>query len=160
MEKAEIKLKKLKAKYEAIRKKYKLPTFNELNKEFEIYDIDYNGFITRDIVRKILQKIDQILSIINPILNPNPQSLHSLIETKIFEKSDLEPMFKFYKKLFYFLHKGITEVVKSEDAQVAWIKEIWASWSAIKKEFIGYGEKIAEGWLKVEKEIFTDKYLQ
>jgi hypothetical protein len=153
------KLEKLKLEYEKLKQKYKLPTFDELNDEFEIFDIKANSFIIREIRRRIIHKAEDFLSLLNPILNPNPNSLHSLIETKIFEKQDLEPMFDFYRKLFQLAHKGITASFEPEAAETAWINEVWKAWPEIKKQIAGYSKKITEGWGKVEKEVFTDKYL-
>jgi len=153
------KLEKLKLEYEKLKQKYKLPTFDELNDEFEIFDIKANSFIIREIRRRIIHKAEDFLSLLNPILNPNPNSLHSLIETKIFEKQDLEPMFDFYRKLFQLAHKGITASFEPEVAETAWINEVWKAWPEIKKQIAGYSKKITEGWGKVEKEVFTDKYL-
>jgi RNA processing factor Prp31 len=153
------KLEKLKAEYEKLRQKYKLPSFDELNNEFEIYDIKPNSFIIREIRRRIIRKMEDFLSLLNPILNPNPNSLHSMIETKIFEKQDMEPMFEFYKKLFQLAHKSIPASLESESAEAAWINEVWKAWPDLKKQITGYSKKITEGWGKVEPEVFTDKYL-
>ena len=153
------KLEKLKIEYDKLKQKYKLPAFDELNNEFEIYDIKTNAFIIREIVRRIIRRAEDFLSLLNPILNPNPNSLHSMVETKIFEKQDLEPMFDFYKKLFQLAHKGITASLESEAAEAAWINDAWKAWPDIKKKIAGYSKKITEGWGKVEKEVFSDKYL-
>jgi hypothetical protein len=153
------KLEKLKAEYDKLKQKYKLPAFDELNNEFEIYDIKTNAFIIREISRRIIRKAEDFLSMLNPILNPNPNSLHSIIETKIFEKQDLEPMFDFYRKLFQLAHKGITASFESEAVEAAWINEVWKAWPEIKKLAHSYSKKITEGWGKIEKEVFADKYL-
>ena len=153
------KLEKLKIEYDKLKQKYKLPAFDELNNEFEIYDIKTNAFIIREIVRRIIRRAEDFLILLNPILNPNPNSLHSMVETKIFEKQDLEPMFDFYKKLFQLAHKGITASLESEAAEAAWINDAWKAWPDIKKKIAGYSKKITEGWGKVEKEVFSDKYL-
>jgi hypothetical protein len=153
------KLEKLKAEYDKLKQKYKLPNFDELNNEFEIYDVKTNAFIIKEISRRIIRKAEDFLSLLNPILNPNPNSLHSLIETKIFDKQDLEPMFDFYKKLFQLAHKGITASLETEAAEAAWINEVWKAWPDVKKKITGYSKRITEGWGKVEKEVFADKYL-
>lgn len=153
------KLEKLKLEYEKLKQKYKLPSFDELNDEFEIYDIKPNSFIIREVRRRIIHKMEDFLSLLNPILNPNPNSLHSMVETKIFEKQDVESMFEFYKKLFQLAHKSISASLESEAAEAAWVNEVWKAWLDIKKKIAGYSKKITEGWGKVEPEVFTDKYL-
>lgn len=153
------KLEKLKIEYDKLKQKYKLPNFDELDNEFEIRTIKANSFIIKDIRRSMIHRIEDILSLINPVLNPNPSSLHSLVETKIFEKQDMEPMFTFYKKLFQLAHGGITAALESESAEAAWINEVWKAWPEIKKQALDYSKKITTGWGKAESEVFTDKYL-
>jgi len=153
------KLEKLKAEYEKLRQKHKLPAFEELDNEFEIRAIKLNSFIIREIRRMITQRVEDVLSLINPILNPNPQSLRSMIETKIFEKQNMEPMFEFYKKLFQLAHEGISASLESEASEVAWINKAWKAWPEIKKQALSYNNKISEGWGKIETEVFADKYL-
>ena len=153
------KLEKLKAEYEKLKQKYKLPDFNGLDDEFEIRTIKANSYIIKEIRRLIIHKIEDILSLINPVLNPNPQSLHSLIETKIFEKQDIEPMFEFYRKLFQLAHEGITASLESEASEASWINKAWKEWPDIKKKAHSYSKKISDGWGKAEKEVFADKYL-
>lgn len=153
------KLEKLKAEYEKLRQKHKLPAFEELDNEFEIRTIKSNSFIIREIRRMMTHRIEDILSLVNPILNPNPQSLRNIIETKIFEKQDMEPVFEFYKKLFQLAHEGITASLESEASEVAWINKAWKAWPEIKKQALSFSRKISEGWGKIEPEVFADKYL-
>jgi hypothetical protein len=152
-------IEKLKAEYDRLKQKYKLPAFDELDADFEIRDIDYGCFVIKEIRRIIVRKMEGILGLLDPILNPSQGSLHSMIETKIFEKQDLEPMFDYYKKLCQMAHNGITTSLESEAAEAAWINEVAKAWPGIKKEAAGYSKKIADGWGKVESEIFTDRYL-
>jgi hypothetical protein len=68
-------------------------------------------------------------------------------------------MFDFYRKLFQLAHKGITASFESEAVEAAWINEVWKAWPEIKKLAHSYSKKITEGWGKIEKEVFADKYL-
>ena len=149
----------LKAEYEKLRKKYNLPQFEELDEEFEIRKVDYDLFLIREIRRLVLSKLDFVASLLEPILDPG-KSLHSMIETKFFEKYNIELMFDFYKKLWKIIHEGISASLTSEKAEAEFIKDVWKQWPEIKKQSIEYADKIAAGWGKVEKEVFADKYLQ
>ncbi|MEM2874117.1 MAG: hypothetical protein QW063_01545 [Candidatus Nanoarchaeia archaeon] len=149
----------LKEEYEKIRKQYKLPSFDELDREFELRKIDCDANLIKEIRRNILHKIDNIIGLLEPILDPK-HTLHSFVETKIFEKHNVEAMFAFYKKLWYLIHKGIQVSYVSEKAEVDFIKEMWEVWPELKKQAAEYAKQIADGWAKAEKETFTDKYLQ
>jgi|GEM_PF-6290464 len=153
-------LEKLKEEYKALQQKYTLPDFDEIDKEFEIRKIDTNLFLIKEIRRVILQKLDFSVALIEPILNPSPSSLHSFVETKFFAKQNIEPMFDFYKKVWHWMHLGISVSYMQEKDEAEWINDVWKAWPEIKKETGKYSKQIADGWSKVEKEIFSDRYLQ
>ena len=70
-------LAKLKEEYEEARKKYDLPSFKELDQEFEIRKLESGGFIIREVRRVIINKLQNFADWLTPILNPHPDSLHS-----------------------------------------------------------------------------------
>ena len=151
-------LEKLKEEYEKVRKKYSLPAFDEIDSEFEIRKIDFDLHLVKEIRRLVTHKFSGIADLFEPILNPG-QSVHSAVESKIFEKEDVEEMFKFYKKLWYHIHKSIAVSFVSEKEEAEFIKEMWKLWPEIKKTAQKYAQKIAEGWAKEEKERAGDHYL-
>jgi hypothetical protein len=58
------------------------------------------------------------------------------------------------------IHEGVSASYDSEKAEAEFIRKVWKQWPEIKKKAIEYSDKIALGWSKVEKEAFSDKYLQ
>jgi hypothetical protein len=152
-------LERLKEEYEKIKKKYGLPSFDELDGEFEIRKIDHDLLIVREIRRNVMSRIDFLIALLDPILDPG-KSLHSFIETKFFEKYNVEPLFDFYKLMWRLIHEGVSASYDSEKAEAEFIRKVWKQWPEIKKKAIEYSDKIALGWSKVEKEAFSDKYLQ
>ena len=152
----------LKEAYNKVKKKYNLiPTFEQLDKEFEItlIDPDRAHFIIRDINRTICSKIHKFIDNIGPIINPSPSSVHSMIETKFFEKGELNQIFELYKNLMYLLHKAILTSLKSEKEEAEFINEIWNKWPKLKEKMIFYMSKITEGWAKEEKEEKREEYV-
>ena len=152
----------LKEAYENARKRYGLiPTFEQLDKEFEITMIDPDRvhFIVKDVKRTICSKLHKFIDYIVPIINPSPSSLHSMIETKFFDKDELDEMFEFYKRLWYFLHKAILVGLRSEKDEAALINEIWTEWPKIKDKMNKYMDRITDGWAKEEKEEKREVYL-
>lgn len=152
----------LKEAYDEVRKKYKLiPTFEELDREFEVtlIDPDRTHFIIKDINRTICSKLHKFIDNILPIINPSPSSLHSMVETKFFEKENADGMFEFYKKLMYLLHKAILLSLKSEKEEAEFINEVWKEWPQLKDKMIFYMDKITKGWAKKEKEEKREEYV-
>jgi len=152
-------LEKLKKEYEKLSKKYKLPSFDDFDNEFEIRKIDPELCLPHELRRVINHRLQGFAEWFEPILNPHSGSLHSLIETKIFEKQELEPLFLLYKKMWSFVHEGLHASLQSEEKEIEFIKKVWKEWPAIKKEIAGHVGRLAEGWKKHEKEKAGDSYL-
>ncbi len=148
-------LKRIKAEYEKARKKYALPKFEDMDKEFEIRLIEERGFVVKEVRRAILTHIQNLSSFFLPVLDPHLDELHALIEMPAFSKKEKEELFNFYKKVIYLLHKGVTSSVISEKAEADFIKEIWKQWPQIKREASIYMQKITGEWTNqrtIEKE--------
>ncbi len=92
-------LEKLRTQYESLKKKFDLPNFDYLNSEFEIsaIDIDKAGILTKAILRMIMGKIALFLNYLDPIISPNPQSYHSMVELNNISNDDKQKMLTYYK---------------------------------------------------------------
>ena len=154
----ENKLEKLKKNYELARKKYKLPAFDDIDDEFEIRKIDPDLNVVREVRRVIGFRLQGFADIFESILNPQPSSLHSMIETKIFEKHEIEPYFALYKKMWAFIHEGLHAWLQSEEKEAGYINKMWKEWPAIKPQMRKFFGKLEAGWQKTEKEK-TENYV-
>ncbi len=152
-------LEKLKKEFEKVRAKYNLPGFDELDTEFEIRRIDFDLHIVREVRRSVIHKLTGVADLLEPILNPSESNLHSAIESKHFEKDDVDEMFKFYKKLWLYVHEGVVTSLVSEKEEAEFIKRMWKIWPEIKKTALEYAQKITDCWSKEDKERTTDHYL-
>lgn len=152
-------LKELKAEYEKLRAKYKLPSFDELDEEFEIRRIESDLWVMREVRRAMSHRITSMADLFEPVLNPSGGSLHSIIETKVFEKEQIDDMYSFYKHLWMLVHKGISASLESEKAEADWVKDVWKGWKKIKEKTLKYSDKLAEGWAQEEKEGLAEKYM-
>ena len=159
MERDKDNLEKLKKEFESARAKYGLPSFEELDSEFEIRKIDFDLNLVREIRRAIIHKFSGIADILEPILNPSEANLHSAVESKHFEKEGIDDMFKYYKKLWYHVHDGIVASLVSEKEEAEFIKKMWKIWPEVKKTALTYVKKITESWAKEEKEKRADHYM-
>ncbi len=65
-------LKEISEKFNHVGKKYKLPSFEEINKEFEIEKIDRDSQIILKVVRKVMmEKIVNLLGLLDMFISPN-----------------------------------------------------------------------------------------
>ena len=93
-------LEQLKQEYKKLQKQYQLPEFSELNKQFDIEEIDVEtDFLLRKIRRNIAEKVAGYMRFIEVILNPQNTPLFLFKLIKKLEPKDKEELSKLYEKL-------------------------------------------------------------
>lgn len=139
----------IKKKYEELQKKYKLPSYNEIDSGFEISCIeDSEKFLLRIIRRKIAEKLEIYDKIIDAILIPE-SNLTSLYECQILTDEEKRKLYLLSKKLMYFDRFSIETSVDETDKKTAdFINEFWKEWPSIKKKISEIIKKLKQGWTK------------
>ncbi len=155
----EDKIKIVKEKYEELKKKYGLPKFDELNADFEIIKADPELNLLHELRRAVAHNLQAYAEWFEPVLNPSASSLHSMVETKIFEKEELEPLYNLYKKLWHFVHLSVWSGLQSESEEVKFLKQAWQEWPEMKKEILKYVRKLADGWQEKSKDADEGRYV-
>ncbi len=143
--------------YESLEKKYKLPKFDEINKEFELVSIELeiSGIFIKAILRLILNRISVFLGYIEPALSAVPVSPHVMIEMSNLSKDDKKEIYNHFKQLSYLYHKLCESDLEDEKAIAENINWLFKKWGDIKKNQKRCMEKITKAWL--EKDVFIDK---
>ena len=134
---------------------YSLPSFEEVNNEFEIEDLEVS-FILRNILRKAAEKIEFYVGIVSDLLQPDTGSMSSMHETRFFTDSEKENMYSLFKKLMK-SHRSIIEQVlsKSEEEQAEFLRDFFQDWKKTKQELSILIKKMKDSWDK-ETIIQTD----
>jgi len=138
----------IKEKYEEIKKKYNLPSYDDFNNEFEIQALDLEkcGLFYKTILRTILGKLSSFLNTLEPIASPNPQSMHSMMESNNLSDEDKQEIYNFYKELSYIYHQGCEYELKEEKEIMDFVKKTWKKWSEIKNKQKLILNKITQAW--------------
>ena len=148
---------KIKEEYDELRKKYKLPSFDEVNYEFEISTLDVNKIpsLSRGILRAICNKMGLFLNYVEPVISPNPQGLHGYIEIQNTTNDEKKEIFEFYKDLSKKYHKAYsTELTEKEEEIIKEIKNVLKYWDSVRVRFKKISEVINKAW---EKELEKEK---
>lgn len=150
-------LEKIKVEYDIIKKEYNLPNFEDFDREFEIrvIELDKYGIFIKAILRIILSKIGLYLNYLEPILSPNPQSIHSIIETTNISKEDKEDILKFFKETASLYHEGCAVEIDTYENIASYIKKVWKKWPCIKGEEKRFLDIITKAWVKEEEKTKT-----
>ncbi len=130
------KIEKLKKDYEVLRKKHSLPTFEELNEDFQIEKMDPDSdFLIREVRRWVSEKSVNYLKLVETLMNPSnvPFFVYSIV--KVLGKEEKDKLNEFYNKL----SKRQVEIIKldlvyNEKNEVKFIKDVFNEWKIMKVE--------------------------
>lgn len=133
----ESKIEKLKEEYEKIQKKYSLPDFTELNRDFHIEKISETETesLTREIRKHIADKIYNYMRLTETLLNPvnAPMFVFSIIKSiDENEKKKISDIYKRLSEIEIELIKLDLDYDEKKDAE--FIKKAYKSWQRIKKD--------------------------
>lgn len=135
-------------KYDELKKKYALPSFNDINNEFEISTIENNDFLLREIRKKIDERIEVFLKILNTLLQPET-NICELHECRDFSEKDKDDAFLLYKELML-MHDSalIAGIICDEKEDAKFISEAFKGWQPVKKKILAVMNKMKDSWKK------------
>ena len=127
----------LKNKYSESAKKYNLPSFEELNEEFEIYKIDKDSdTILRSVIKALLEKVVNSLNFIEMLLNPMNAPRMYQIYIKTMGPEDRESIGRIYNELSTISMLSLErEIDYSEKAEAELISTVVKIWKKLKPDF-------------------------
>jgi len=138
-------LEDLKKEYEKFKKKYDLPKFFELNKLFDVEELDVEtDFLLRKIRRIISDRIAGYLRFIETILNPSNAPMFFFKLIKKLESKDKEVLSEIYEVLGSFEIELIKlDLYYEEEKEAKFIKD----------SFKLFNEEIREKLLKITNKL-------
>lgn len=147
--------KEVEKQYNALKKKYSLPDFKDIDSEFDVSSIDQTTFLLRRICEKINEKIGNFIKILEELLQPEG-SIKSLYELRYLDDNDKKNAYFLYKKLMIrsidFLSLSLTS---NEKAHAEFIKNKFNEWENIKEDLKPLLEKMKKSW-EIETDIKED----
>lgn len=145
----ESKLKELKKEYLKLQEKYNLPSFEELNRDFQIEKASEieSDFLIREIRKAVSDKPYTYLRFVETLINPvnAPMSILSVVKTLgVEEKNKLTEVYKKLVRNEILLIE--TDIDFSEEKEANFIKETYEMWQEIKKDFLDVLNVINKNW--------------
>lgn len=144
----------IKQEYSKLKKKYNLPDFNKLDKEFEISAIDPNFFSIRAIRRKMLEKLIFFSKILETALFPNVESLSTMYESRFFSEEDKNRISETYRIVMIHSRRFLKSDINPDDKTDAkLIKDLSKDWPKIKNKVWQLANKMEACWNKKDVKI-------
>ncbi len=144
-------MKDVKEKYEKLRKKYQLPLFENIIREFPV-KLDSPDLILHDITEKICEEISNRVQTLESIIFVGSSSEPSTLYETSMMKDKKDKLFELYKELMSIRWRG--EKVKNiakEEKMADFVKTIYDEWvNKIKKKFIEICEIFEKKWKDVK----------
>ncbi|MEM2932965.1 MAG: hypothetical protein QW622_02035 [Candidatus Pacearchaeota archaeon] len=141
------KIKELKKEYEKKRKIYKeLPSFDELNDEFEIERItehEDTSYLLRSIRRIIVSRFVSTMDFFDGMLTT--QRIATFITSKWISNSEKEAIYKIIETIMKLLIKTLeSDLIYSEKNEAETIILLYNEWQKLKKETLKLIKNIAK----------------
>ncbi|MBD3310505.1 hypothetical protein GF351_04755 [Candidatus Woesearchaeota archaeon] len=151
----------IKKRYSQLQKKHSLPTFDEIDHEFEINSIEEDSsFILREIRRRMVERIEEYSKIFEEIIQPDTNSFRSMSECRVFKDEDKHEIFNIYKNIMIIIRSAqIISLERDENKEAKFINSVFQNWMRIKKELMPYLEKLEKSWEKESEMDETIGYL-
>jgi len=129
-------LEKVKELYSEFQKKYSLPEFTELNKEFGIEKAeDESEFFLKEVIKFIAEKFQNYMRFLENLINPANASMFAFSLIKITDNGKRAKLSEAYKKISEFEIKLIKlDLKSSEFSEAEFINESYKTWKEIKEE--------------------------
>jgi len=139
----------LKKEYEKLRKKYDLPSFKEMNEDFEIEKLQEHDTetLSREIRRAIAEKNLSYLRFVEMFMNPGNAPMFFLALVKNMENTDRKLLEDLYLALGKFEIKSLAlDNIYDEKRDAEFIKEFFKYWQDIKIKFADVIRAIQDSW--------------
>ena len=144
------KMENIKNRYNEIAKKNNLPSWEDLDRE---YELGYTGVIMeisfplRFVRRRIGDRLAWAANFLQGLLQPNPSSLVSMHESKFFNEEDRKKVVELLKVFMQTERTNLSlDIANSDEDSAKWIKDAHKKWSESKKDLLNLTEKMKTGW--------------
>ena len=148
-------LEELKERYAELKSEYDLPEFDELNKLFDIEEVDSEtDFLLRRIRRVISEKVLGYLKFIEVILNPSNAPIFFFTLIKKMENKDKDILTKIYEDLGKIeIEIIVLDLEYSEKKEAEFVKKLYSMCNEnVRVELLNVLKKIGNGSDEKKKE--------
>lgn len=148
-------LERVKKEYSKLQSKYKLPSFDKLNEDFDTERISEKetDYLLREIRKAIADKVIAYLRFIEALINPSSGPMFFMIIVKGLELKDKDLIDKIYKSLAkYEIDIVDLDNLYSEKKEADFISKIYKSWQDVKEDIDKLVKLLRENWEKDSKQ--------
>jgi len=148
----------MKEEYNKIKKDFDLPDFDLLNNEFEIITIEPDGFLLREIKRKINERLSSACELLTKLIQPETTSLVDIYEYRCFDDTAKKKIFVLFCQVMCLKRKiNESELLLDDKIDAAIIKQAAETWPKMRQQMIPFVKELEVCWEKIPE---SDKELK
>ena len=137
---------KLDKEYSILKKKYNLPSIDDIENIFGAVEVEHEKFLLSAIRKKMGEKIDYSVNILGNIFEGDT-NLVNVYESKALDENKKTKLFKTYRKLMkYSRESNILALLYDEKAEAEFIKNFYKDFESIGKELKKQLEEFRDSW--------------
>ncbi len=136
----------IKEKYEALQKRYELPSYDALNQFFDLDTVEHDVHPLREVRRKIVEKLQDIAKLLEDTLHPE-STLTGIHEARAFTEHEKEAIYTVYGRVMVLERKGWLPYLDSTDeSEALFITEVMKEWDELKPQLLSILKKLSASW--------------
>ena len=138
---------RMKEAYKQLKKDFDLPDFDVLNKEFEIITIEPEGFLLREIKRRINEKLSNARDLLTALIQPESTSLVDLYECRCFDDEAKNKIFELFSNVMHLKRKiNESELLLDDNTDAAVIKKAAEVWPKLREQMVPLVKELGTCW--------------
>lgn len=132
--------------YAQLKKKYSLPDWADLDREFELYTIEGEQQLLRNVCKKAAEKLEFYGKLFEDLIQPE-NSLAALHEASHLTEPEKQEVFEIYRRLL-FLHRHYVQAeLGLTDADFGrFLKVLMKEWAALKRRMAAILKRQIATW--------------
>lgn len=148
----------MKESYAKLQAKYKLPEYDVINADFELYLIEHEDFLIRSVVRKMMEKMELYAKLLEELIHPE-SSLSAMYECNSISAEEKKTHFRLYKRLLYYHRLALElDLQYDEQAYAKYILDFYAEWQGLRKDLIDVLASLKKSWTRDTSEKLDSGY--
>ena len=132
--------------YEKFARKYRLPEFGELDREFQISNIEKTDFILSEIRENMVDKLETFTDFLSDLLQPDT-TVVGMYESRVFPEPKKKEIYAIFKRLMKYKRQSLAAHIENSDRRNAdFIREFFGEWAELKPKLLSAVDEVEKSW--------------
>ena len=141
----------IKDAFEQLRKKFNLPSFDDVDSVLDMADLEHDHSILRDLRHRVNDRLEFAIGIVDIVIQPDMNNVRTMMESGFFNNADKSSAMRLSQHLMG-LWRVLTEAELLNEAKsdAELVKLIVAEWPELKKSLLPFVQKMRKSWKSVD----------